>query len=229
MHLPYRSTALYEGMNYRAHIFAWLSTLLGVSSAFAQAPIQFTNSAEAVRRYEERTLEQLRERCSVQKSAGLFGREEVLALRHGYASAHGYARDPNRYSVYIYDAEKRTFTLLDGQRLSRGVRLTVPLALPRDYAYCRIVRDSQGYEQLEVIHKALTATSDGQAFDRLLADATDLASATPSSCPTGAKNTLPFIDRIVLRGKQVTFPICHDTAISLRERMDRLARRVHER
>lgn len=216
-------------MNYRAHLYAWLSTLLSISPAFAQAPIQFSNSAEAVRLYEERTLEQLRERCSVQKSTGLFGRDEVAALKQGYASAHGYARDPNRYSVYIYDADKRTFTLLDGQRLARGTRLTVPLALPRDYAYCRIVRDSQGYEQLEVLHKQLTATSDGQAFDRLLADAADLASTAPPACPADAKNTLPFTDRIVLRGKQIAFPVCHDTAISLRERMDRLARRVHER
>lgn len=216
-------------MNYRAHILTWLSSLLVAAPAFAQAPIQFSNSTEAIRLYEERTLEQLRERCSVQKSNGLFGREEVVALRQGYASAHGYARDANRYSVYIYDAEKRTFTMLDGQRLARGARLTVPLALPRDYAYCRIVRDSQGYEQLEVIHKELTATGDGQAFDRLLSDAADLAGATPPACPADAKNTLPFIDRIVLRGKQVAFPVCHDTAISLRERMDRLARRVHER
>ena len=214
-------------MNSSAKLILWLSATFAALPAAAQAPIQFTDSAAAIRQYEERTLENLRESCKTQKGEWLFDRTEITSMRHGFVSARAYVKDPNRYSMYLYDGEKHSFLMIDGQKLSRGSRLTIPLALPRDYAYCRIVRDSQGTERLEVLHRVLGAPSEAMAFDRLLKDAADLASFTSApSCPAPAK--LSFTDRLVLNGKEVKFSGCLDAATSLRERMDKLVRRVHD-
>ena len=214
-------------MNSSAKLILWLSATFAALPAGAQAPIQFTDSAAAIRQYEERTLENLRDNCKTQKGEWLFDRAEITSMRHGFVSARAYVKDQNRYSVFIYDGDKHNFLMIDGQKLSRGSRLTIPLALPRDYAYCRIVRDSQGSERLEVLHRVLGAPAEAQAFDRLLKDAGELATLTPpANCPAPAK--LSFSDRLVLKGTEVKFSGCMDAATSLRERMDKLVRRVHD-
>ncbi len=223
------SVKLYLGMKVIAALLL-VGVLSGASAAHAQAPIEFTNSPEAVRLYEESTLESLRSRCDSLKASGLMSRPEVQGLKNGFVSVHAFAKDPNRYAAYVYDQDKHTFLLLDGQRLGRGARLTLPLALPRDYGRCRIVRDVEGFEQLELVHRDLTAQSDAQAFDRLLKETADWTGPADTPCPQPLKaDGGRSVDRVVVQGKQVTFPACSDGGMSVRDRMDKLVRRVFER
>lgn len=223
------SAKLYLDMKVLAALL-FTGVLTCAGPTHAQAPIEFTNSPEAVRLYEESTLESLRNRCESVKASGLMSRPEVQALKNGFVSVHGFAKDPNRYAAYLYDQDKHSFVLLDGQRLGRGVRLTVPLALPRDYGRCRIVRDVEGFEQLELVHRDLTAQSDAQAFDRLLKEAVDWTGPGDAPCAQPLKTDgARTADRVVLQGKLATFPSCSEGGMSVRDRMDKLARRVFER
>jgi hypothetical protein len=82
-------------------------------------------------------------------------------------------------------------------------------------------------EWLEVTRTVSTAMSDGQAFDRLLLEAEELA-AEPAACPPETKSTLPPY-RLVLGGASMHFPDCTDARASLLVRMSRLLRKVQER
>ena len=205
----------------------------------AQAPLQFANTPEAVRLYEEGLLEQLRTKCSAKKYDGLLGREELTGLRNGYITVYEHLPEPGRYSVFAYDQDKRSFVLIDGQRLTRNVRLTLKLALPRDFARCRVVRDATGFEQIEVVHRETTAASESQVLDRFIKDAAELSAqlagldktsgpAVVCAAPGAGQAPAPA-DRTVVLSKVLEHLGCRDAAIALRERMDRLVRRVFER
>lgn len=207
-----------------------------LQGAKAQPPIEFRNTTEAVKLYEAGMLDTLRERCPVVKSDTLLSRPEPLSLLNGYTFVAEAQATVGRYSMFVYDQDKRSFFLVDGQNLTRDGRLTVPLALPRDYARCRIVRSSTGLEQLEVVHIEKNYPTDLLAMQRLVDDAKELGAelvaasraAPGSSCDSTAYPGAP-LDQLKANGISLPLSGCHPAALSLRDRMTRLLRKVYER
>lgn len=204
--------------------------LLFCAVASAQAPITFTNSPEAVRRHEEDLLDGLRARCETVKSVNLFLRAEMSAVRNGYLSVQALPKEPWRYEAFAYDQDKRSFVLVDGQRLGKGVRLTLKLALPRDYARCRIVHDGTGGEFLELVHRDSNAPGEGQAMDRLLRHARDVAAEQALSAANHGACAAPSRrDRVVSLAAELDLPSCVDASDAVLERMNRVVRRLFDR
>ena len=215
-------------------LFSILSVLFAVLSgaAIAQPPVQFNSSAEALKQYQASTLESLMERCVAVKTDNYLLPEEALVLRNGYVNP--VAQDPRTglYSIFVFDQDKRSFILVDGQLLGKGGQLFLRLALPRDYARCRVARDSTGAERLEAVHTERNYVSDAQKFQRLIKEAVNL---TGSSVPEGAvvcsdSKTPDFLaPRLLVDGKTVKLSACNESLVAVRERMGRLIRKVYER
>lgn len=205
-------------------------TLLHGGVAWAQPPIQFSNSKEALKRYEDSTLDSLRERCTPKKSPDLWAREELQTIRNGYVLVNDRMAQPGRYEIFAFDRDKRIFYLFDGQTLERANRLHLKLALPRDYARCRLVRGANGAEQLEVVHIERNYPSESQKAQRLLDEIRDLrgdeppSSAVPAQCAGTA-----WKDRVLVEGNAVPLAGCGEVSQSLRERLGRVLRKVYER
>lgn len=212
-------------------VFAALA--VAAQCASAQPPIEFTNTPEAVRLFEAGTLDTLRERCPLIKANSLLGRPEPLGLLNGYVFVTENKPKPGRYSVFVYDQDKRSFSLIDGQSLVRNGRLTVPLALPRDYARCRIVRGPAGLEQLEVVHVEKNYVSDLQSMQRLVDEAKDLGAqlaAGQEPCDSPPTSTAPApLDQLKAGGVSMPLSGCHAAALTMRDRMTRILRKVYER
>ncbi|MDP3653417.1 MAG: hypothetical protein Q8R67_17255 [Rhodoferax sp.] len=213
----------------------FIGTLFMGSVAWGQPPIQFNNTQEALKLYEDSTLDSLRERCSAKKFPDLWAREELQALRNGYVLVNEAMAQPGRYEVFAFDRDKRTFYLIDGQSLERNNRLHLKLALPRDYARCRIVRGSAGAEQLEVVHIERNYPSESLKAQRLLDELRDLAAqgltgpvpAAQCAVRTGPGTRLN--DRMLVQGKDLSLADCGEAQQSLRERLGRVLRKVYER
>ncbi len=205
-------------------------TLLQSSGVGAQAPIQFNNSKEALKLYEDSTVDSLRERCTPKKSLDLWAREELQAIRNGYVLVNDRMAQPGRYEVFAFDRDKRIFYLFDGQTLERSNRLYLKLALPRDYARCRLVRGANGAEQLEVLHIERNYPSESQKAQRLLDELRDLGRAGPSGSAVAAQCAdAAWKDRVMVEGNAVPLAGCGEVSQSLRERLGRVLRKVYER
>lgn len=211
-------------------------------SAVAQPPIQFVNSAQAVQNYEDSTLESLLQRCTTRSFTDLWDREEVRAVRNGYTLMQQRSGASQPYSIFVFDQDKRSFLLIDGQSLDRNARLVLKLALPRDYSRCRVVRSPNGFEQLEVVHMERNAMSDMQNFQRMMKDLEPLAYGRgpsvstslitppePVCPPTGKVAPASPIDRLVVQESVLEFPACSASVQNLRQRMDRQIRKVFDR
>lgn len=214
----------------------WIPALLVGAVAWGQPPIQFNNTQEALKLYENSTLDSLRERCTAKKSADLWARDELQALRNGYVLVNEAMAQPGRYEVFAFDRDKRTFYLIDGQSLERNNGLLLKLALPRDYARCRIVRGSTGTEQLEVVHIERNYPSESLKAQRLLDELRDLAAEGPADTVRTAQCAVrigppgvPLKDRVLVQGQAVSLPGCGEVQLSLRERLGRVLRKVYER
>lgn len=214
-----------------------VSALLASTALHAQAPVQFNNSPQALKQYEASTMDGLRERCPSKKAgADVWTRDELQGMRNGYVVLNERLPEAGRYTVFVFDQDKRSFTLIDGQGLERNARLHLKLALPRDYGRCRIMRSPTGVERLEVVHIERNSMADTQAIGRLLADANEMAQqlALPSNPPVlcaegAAPKPVALNDRIMVQGKVLVLPACHEPALALRERLDKLVRKVFER
>ncbi len=219
---------------------AYLLLALAAGGACAQAPLRMSNSEEALRQYEQATLDSLRERCAHTRSEALRERADVADIRNGFVTtAEDSRRGQQRYSLFAYDRDKRLFTLIDGQRLGRDARLTLPLALPRDYAYCRIVRNAQAQEFVEVVHVARNEVSSIDAANRMhdnmrqaarpLAD-TRPAAEGPLACANLNRSGAAIAPTQLLSdGEAWTVPSCPDALLYMAERTDRLLRKVFGR
>lgn len=207
------------------HAVAAVFGLLACTVAMAQAPIKFENSAEAVRLYDLRTLDSLRENCATAKADTLFARKEVTELKNGYALAE-VPGDQADYSVYVFNQDTRMFTLVRGQALGRDARIRLRLSLPKDYGRCRIVRGANGSEQLEIIYQERNAVQDVTLFQKMTAEAVSFAAdnvAKPLQCAPG---TPAVTDRIVAAGAAQPSPVCGDAWQALQGRMARTLHRV---
>lgn len=219
---------------------ALLIATLGVP-AYAQPPIQFVNSSEAVRRYEAGMLDGLRERCASTQALDLWDRAEHRAIANGFIYVQDKRPVPGQYVAMAYDQDAGKFTLIEGQALGRDVRLTLKMALPRDYARCRIIIGPTGTEYLEVATFERTYSTESLAFKKLLAEAQELAQrqvtlavglpdAPPQRCeppkpgPSGA-----FSSKLIAQGAPVALSECQEATHALRARMVRVLRRVFEK
>lgn len=208
--------------------------LLVHGAVFAQPPVQFNNSQQALQQYEASTLESLMERCTATKTEHYQAPEEVRSLRNGYVDIAEQNPQTGLYSIYVFDQDKRSFTLIDGQVLNRSSRLLLRLALPRDYGRCRLVRDAQGVERLEVVHLERNYVSDAQRMQRLRKESLDLAASAPAApqpsiCQDNKPAQRSLAGRVWVDGKPLDTAACNDAQITLHERMRKLARKVHER
>lgn len=207
--------------------------LLAHGAALAQPPVQFNNSQQALQQYEASTLESLMERCTATKTEQYQAPEEVRTLRNGYVDIAEQNPQTGLYSIYVFDQDKRSFTLIDGQVLNRNGRLLLRLALPRDYGRCRLVRDAQGVERLEVVHLERNYVSDAQRMQRLRKESLDLVASAPAAqlpaCQDGKPAQRSLAGRVWVDGKPQTASMCQDAQLALLERMRKLARKVHER
>jgi hypothetical protein len=219
-----------------------LAFALGASNVSAQAPLTFTNSAEAVRQYEQGTLETLRERCTHLRSDTLRERPDIADMANGFIAVLDDKPQGPRYSLLAYDKDKRSFTLIDGQRLGRDIRLLVPLALPRDYANCRIVRNGQAQEFLEVVQIARNEPSGSDTLTRLHGTILDAAKpearvvpaleghplCTNPSPKAGAGAVRANI-QVLGNGEAYVLDTCSDAMLYLSERVQQQLRKVLRR
>lgn len=208
--------------------------LLAHGVVWAQPPVQFNNSQQALQQYEASTLESLMERCTATKTEQYQSPEEVRSLRNGYVDIAEQNPQTGLYSIYVFDQDKRSFTLIDGQVLNRNGRLLLRLALPRDYGRCRLVRDARGVERLEVVHLERNYVSDAQRMQRLRKESLDLAAAVPvapqpPACQDGKPAQRSLAGQVWVDGKPQTTSACQESQLALHERMRKLARKVHER
>nr|WP_315464234.1 hypothetical protein [uncultured Rhodoferax sp.] len=197
--------------------------------AWAQAPIQFSNSPKAIKQYESSTLESLVERCSVVKAEGYKTPEEVRGLRNGFVDVVPHNPQTGLYSVFVFDQDKRSFVLVDGQLLSRDKKLSLRLVLPRDYGRCRLVRTPQGAEMLEVVHTERNYVSDIQRMQKLSKELMELHAAAaqqPAACGAAAgAQDVQFLEA----GNRVSLNLCHEATAAMVERLRKTVRKVHER
>ena len=206
----------------------WFALSFG---AYARPPVTFGNSSEAVKRYQESAIDALRERCARLKSDALLDRPEVSALRNGYVMVQDRPAEPGRTTVFVFDQDKRTFWMIDGQAMQRKLTVGLKLALPRDYARCRIVKGSAGQEQIEVVHTERNHPAYAVSFQRLMKEAVEIADSGPPAIAASAACSRPWVplnDRLLVGGKLVAWPVCHDASILLRERLARLVRKPHD-
>ena len=210
----------------------WLALSL---SAYARPPVTFGNSNEAVKLYQESAIDALRERCTSLKSDALLDRPEVLAIRNGYVLVQDRPAEAGRYTVFVFDQDKRTFWMIDGQAMQRNLVVGLKLALPRDYARCRIVKGSNGQEQIEVVHTERNHPAYAVSIQRLMKEAAEIAdlgqpaSAAAAACAaTSTRPWVPLNDRLLVGGKLVVWRVCHDVSTVLRERLARLVRKPHD-
>lgn len=197
--------------------------------AWAQAPIQFSNSPKAIQQYESSTLESLVERCPVVKAESYKAPDEVRSLRNGFADVVTQNPQTGLYSVFIFDQDKRSFILVDGQALSRDKKLSLRLVLPRDYGRCRLVRTPQGAEMLEVVHTERNYVSDVQRMQKLGKELLELSAAAapqPAACVAAAgMQDIQFWDA----GNRVSLNVCHEATAAMVERLRKTVRKAHER
>lgn len=209
--------------------------LVNATQVSAQAPIQFTNSKEAIRQYEESTFEGLRERCKVKPGTDLAARDELTAIREGFVAINTSKQANWHYEVFAFDAEKRTFFLIDGQSLRRDIPLQIKLALPRDFARCRIIQSPHQPDQLEIVHIERNYPGDTQKMRALLARAREFSTSSQeqlldASClrfPAGSP--AQGADRIIIDAKDIRPNACHAGLLDTHERMAKLIRKVFER
>ncbi len=196
---------------------------------WAQAPIQFTNSPKAIKQYESSTLESLVERCPVVKAETYKTPEEVRSLRNGFVDIVSQNAQTGLYSVFVFDQDKRSFILVDGQVLSREKSISLRLVLPRDYGRCRLVRTPQGTEMLEVVHTERNYVSDVQRMQRLSKELLDLSFAgaqQPAVCAAASEvRDIQFLDA----GNRISLNMCHEATSAMVERLRKTVRKVHER
>lgn len=201
----------------------------------ARTPMSLGNSSEALRQYQDSTIDSLRERCARIQADGLPQRPERRAIRNGYVLTQGQPDDPGRYTVFAFDQDRRLFWMIDGQVMARSLRPTLKISLPRDYARCRFVRDPAGLEQFEVVHAERNRPSDARVIGRLIQDARDLALQGPTSAvmgagkcatPSGRPSTTPD-DLLLVDGEPLTWRACHEPTLLVRDRLARLVRRAH--
>jgi hypothetical protein len=200
-----------------------------VPNAEAATSSLFRNLPEPVEIYEAGRLESLRARCTTLESDSLLTRPEVQAVQDGYVAVKERLHRPGRYSVFVFDGDKRVFSLIDGQRLDAFGPLALPLALPQDYARCRFVQVGDGSEQLEVVHTERNAVSSSQAMQRLLDQAESISAGGRSpganprvdgACTAPAGSGLD-VDIVLVKGQALPMA-CSGVARSLRQRMSRL-------
>lgn len=201
-----------------------------------------SNSDEAIRQYEQGTLATLRARCFQQRIPSLQTRAEFAGISNGAVLVQRPSGLNGRYTLIAYDKDNRSFHFIDGQALGRGARLQVQLALPRDYANCRILRDAQAREFLEVHAVARNDLSAAEAMQQLYdevlrahppllaADGTHLAGFAPPLCanapaPVAGSNQLS----VRANGAAVRLASCSDAMVYVAERMDALMRKVFGR
>lgn len=193
-----------------------------------------------MRLYEQGTFDSLRERCVHVRSDAVRERVEVADITNGLIAEHEDSRrGQQRYSLFAYDKDKQVFTLIDGQRLGRDARLTLPLALPRDYAYCRIVRNSESQESLEVVHVARNEMANldkaRRQYDDLLVAAKPQARTVPANegkvlCANPARSgVIRARTQLLGEGGALSLEACPDALLYMSERADRLLRSVFGR
>lgn len=205
------------------------TALLLPALGWAQAPIQFSNSTKAIKQYESSTLESLVERCPVVRAESYQAPDEVRAMRNGFVDVMTQNPQTGLYSVFVFDQDKRSFILVDGQALSRDKKLSLRLVLPRDYGRCRIVRTPQGAEMLEVVHVERNYVSDVQRMQKLSKELLKLQAAgalQPAACAaTAGVQNVQFMDA----GNRVSLNVCHEATATMVERLRKTVRKVHER
>lgn len=224
--------------------------LLANSSTRAQPPLQFSSTTEALLLYEAGMLDTLRERCKQVKSDGLASREELMAVKNGFSFTQEQMSPAGNYRVTAFDQDKRMFVLIEGQTLAPGVRLTLRLALPRDYTRCRLVSSPAGQEQLEVVSFEKNYPAEVRNAQGLLKVAGELSisetpvpvkeyllsSDTPAVQSLGAACTmnkesikLAGQNVFIVDGKKLMLPPCGAAVQALHLRMNRFVRKVFER
>lgn len=219
---------------------AVLALTIAAGGVRAQAPPRLSNSTEAVRQYEQGTFDSLRERCTHIRSDAVRERAEVAEITNGFlAMVEDNRRGQQRYALFAYDRDSRVFTLIDGQRLGRDARLTLPLALPRDYANCRIVRNARAQEFVEVVHLHRNALSSVEAANRLYDDtlsATRALATTMAATEGHRLCTNPTRSgaarahtQLLSDGQALALGSCPDAVLYLAERTDRLLHKVFGR
>lgn len=198
-------------------------------AVLAQPPVQFNNSPQALQQYEASTLDSLTERCTASKTEHYQSPEEVRSLRNGYVDVADQNPQTGLYSIFVFDQDKRSFTLIDGQVLKPNGRLWLRLALPRDYGRCRIVRDAQGAERLEVVHLERNYVSDVQRIQRLRKESLDLAVTLAATPQPAICQDAKLAGRVWVDGKPHALTSCPDAQLALHTRMRKLVRKVFER
>lgn len=203
--------------------------LLLPAFGWAQAPIQFSNSPKAIKQYESSTIESLVERCPVVKAESYKSPDEVRTLRNGFVDVVTQSPQTGLYSVFVFDQDKRSFILVDGQVLSRDKKLSLRLVLPRDYGRCRLVRTPQGAEMLEVVHTERNYVSDVQRMQKLSKELLELSAAAaqqPAACAAAAGvQDIQFWDA----GNRVSLNMCLEATAAMVERLRKTVRKAHER
>ncbi len=203
--------------------------VLAHGAALAQPPVQFNNSQQALQQYEASTLDSLTERCTATKTEHYQSPEEVRSLRNGYVDIAEQNPQTGLYSIFVFDQDKRSFTLVDGQVLKPNGRLGLRLALPRDYGRCRMVRDAQGVERLEVVHLERNYVSDAQRMQRLRKESLALAATVAASPQPVLCQDAKLAGRVWVDGKPQTLSSCPEAQLALHTRMRKLVRKVQER
>lgn len=122
--------------------------------AQAHQPGPLRSEPAAVLQYEAGQLRTLQERCRKEQTDGWEQWERAGAIS-GWVLQARQAGKPGQSAAYArVDLDKRMAHWVDHQGLDGSQRLHLKLALPRDYARCRVVMGAQGQLRLEVAHQA---------------------------------------------------------------------------
>ncbi len=164
---PYRISALSCG-------FLLLAAALTPPTATAtplaaHQPTPMRSSEAALRLYEAAQLRALQQRCEA-VSVASWGELESYGLREGWLWRMPVSSPGSPVARYIgVSTHKRLAWSVSYQWLDGSGRLHLKLALPRDYARCRIATDAQGRVRLEVVTKeTLTSSTAADTLKSLL-------------------------------------------------------------
>jgi len=213
--------------------------LFGATNAIAGEPfspssghfqrVQYSNDPERI--YEESTIEGLRQRCTAKQFPRMDDRDEIRDIANGYV-VHRVGAGSNGvpvYMTYSFNNDKRQFVSMKGQRLRKDNRLGLKLALPRDYARCRIVSDGVGGEFLEVVSIDRTSHAAARDMQKMAKDLdlrmSELIAAGGPGAPGGPvcpPSAASQAERIIVQGSVVQAPVCVDSVANLKSRMTKL-------
>ena len=154
----------------------------------------------AVLQYEAGQLRSLQERCRKEQTAS-WDQWESAGMAAGWVLQTRRPAKPGQSAAYArVDLDKRVAHWVDHQGLDGSQRLHLKMALPRDYARCRVVMGAQGQLRLEVAHQATLLDARAKELFAQMG-----AAQADTSC--GSRDSALVVFR---SGEGAAWPMCTD-------------------